>query len=90
MYSATMNRQKDLISIGLHIRQLRRKKGYSQEDFANFIGMNRGYYGTIERGEANFTILNLLKILRGLDPLPEDFFSTIFKIQEMTLSQTSK
>lgn len=73
-----MDRQKDLIFIGSQIRQLRQKKGYSQEDFANFIEMNRGYYGTIERGEANFTILNLLKIVKGLEPLPEGFLSAIF------------
>lgn len=46
----------------------------SQEGFANFIEMNRGYYGTVERGEANVTVLNLLKILKGLNVTPNELF----------------
>ncbi|WP_457589483.1 helix-turn-helix domain-containing protein, partial [Legionella pneumophila] len=56
-----MKKQTDLIVLGKQIRKIRKEKGFSQEGFANFIEMNRGYYGTVERGEANITILNLLK-----------------------------
>lgn len=57
----------ELISLGQHIRKLRKAAGFSQEDFANHIEMNRGYYGTIERGETNATYLILGKIAKGLD-----------------------
>lgn len=69
-----MTKNKDLILIGRQIRKLREKKGFSQEGFANHISMNRGYYGTIERGQANVTTTNLLKIIRGLNVLPNDIF----------------
>ncbi|WP_114835027.1 helix-turn-helix domain-containing protein [Aquicella lusitana] len=69
-----MKRDKNLILIGKQIRKLRNTRGFSQENFANFIDMNRGYYGTIERGEANVTALNLLKIIQGLEVKPNDLF----------------
>ena len=69
-----MNKQSDLILIGEQIRKIRKEKGFSQEGFANFIEMNRGYYGTVERGEANVTVLNLLRILKGLDVTPDELF----------------
>ncbi|CCD08894.1 Regulatory protein munI (modular protein) [Legionella pneumophila subsp. pneumophila] len=69
-----MKKQTDLILLGEQIRKIRKEKGFSQEGFANFIEMNRGYYGTVERGEANMTILNLLKILKGLNVTPNELF----------------
>ncbi|HAT7795437.1 TPA: helix-turn-helix domain-containing protein [Legionella pneumophila] len=71
-----MKKQPDLILIGKQIRKIRREKGFSQEGFANIIEMNRGYYGTVERGEANVTVLNLLKILKGLGVTPNELFPT--------------
>ncbi len=62
------------ISLGIKIRQLRQQQGYSQESFANYIEMNRAYYGTIERGKANLTISNLLKIAKGLGVSMSDLF----------------
>jgi transcriptional regulator with XRE-family HTH domain len=56
-----------LISIGKQIRALRKARHFSQESFANEANINRGYYGTIERGEANLTALNLIKIARALN-----------------------
>jgi transcriptional regulator with XRE-family HTH domain len=69
-----MKKQKDLVLLGQQIRKLRKEKGYSQEGFANHIDMNRGYYGTIERGIANVTVTNLLRIARGLKASPNDLF----------------
>lgn len=56
------------------MRKLRKEKGFSQEGFANSIDMNRGYYGTVERGEANVTAINLLRIAKGLGVAPGDLF----------------
>lgn len=63
-----------LFAIGQQICKLRKEKGFSQESFANHIEMNRGYYGTIERGETNVTALNLLRIARGLQVPPGNLF----------------
>lgn len=49
------------------IKQARRSKlGYSQESFADAIGVHRTYIGSIERGERNVTLKNLLLISSGL------------------------
>jgi transcriptional regulator with XRE-family HTH domain len=82
-YSFEMTKDKELNILGKNIRQLRKDRGFSQEGFANFINMNRGYYGTIERGEANVTATNLLKIMRGLKTSPNDLFPLmLYEIKE--------
>jgi transcriptional regulator with XRE-family HTH domain len=45
--------------VGTRVRQLRRKKGWSQDLFADKSGLNRAHVGEIERGEANVTIQTL-------------------------------
>ncbi|MBA3733552.1 helix-turn-helix transcriptional regulator [Patescibacteria group bacterium] len=75
-----MDRQNDLTYIGLNIRRLRKKEGYTQEYFSKLIEMNRAYYGAIERGKYNITILNLLKIAKALNILPQDIFPTNFQV----------
>jgi transcriptional regulator with XRE-family HTH domain len=54
------------IQLGRVIRQLRSEAGYSQEGFADALGVHRNYMGTVERGETNSTISNLEKIAQGL------------------------
>jgi DNA-binding XRE family transcriptional regulator len=44
-----------------------RKKGLSQEEFAGLAGIDRAYYGGIERGERNVAALNLIKLAEALD-----------------------
>ena len=55
------------VVLGSRIRELRRKKGFSQESFADHCGLHRTYMGGIERGEHNLTIQTALTIARGLD-----------------------
>lgn len=52
--------------LGKRIRELRQKKGFSQESFADHCGLHRTYMGGIERGEHNLTIQTALTIARGL------------------------
>lgn len=56
-----------LKSLGDVIRSRRSKLDYSQEKFAEVVGLHRTYIGGIERGERNITILNLEKIAEKLD-----------------------
>jgi transcriptional regulator with XRE-family HTH domain len=51
-----------LLALGRQIRQLREQKGLSQEAFAAEAGLDRGYYGGVERGERNIAARNLIKI----------------------------
>ena len=62
----------ELVSLGLRIRQLRQNFGFSQEAFADEIGIDRSYVGGIERGEHNLTVINLAKISNALRLSPSD------------------
>lgn len=52
--------------LGIAIRLRRQSAGYSQERFADRIGMHRSYYSAIERGEKNLQIDTLQRICDGL------------------------
>ena len=62
-----MTRHPDLVSVGRRFRALREARGWSQEAFAHHCGLDRTYYGGIERGERNVAVINLLRIARALD-----------------------
>lgn len=55
-----------LTALGQRIRDLRAKQGYSQESFADSIGVHRTFIGTIERGESNLSFHNLVRIATAL------------------------
>jgi transcriptional regulator with XRE-family HTH domain len=44
-----------------------RKRGIAQEGMALKSGLNRGYYGDVERGERNVSLANILKIAAALE-----------------------
>lgn len=52
--------------IGRVIRYYRERKGFSQEGFADQIGIHRVYYGAVERGLQNLTLRRLQEIADGL------------------------
>ena len=56
----------ELVALGRAIRELRTEKGYSQESFADDVGIDRSYIGGIERGEHNLALVNLIKISKAL------------------------
>lgn len=60
------DRHPALIALGQQIRRIREEKGYSQEGFAAEAGIGRSYYGGVERGDHNITMLNLMRITAAL------------------------
>lgn len=56
------------------IKELRAKTGLSQEKFASNIHMDRSYFASVETGNRNVSLLNLIKIINGLNVSFEDFF----------------
>jgi transcriptional regulator with XRE-family HTH domain len=48
------------------MRELREMCGYSQEDFARRAGIDRSYYGAIERGEFNVSLDKIVQLAAGL------------------------
>lgn len=62
-------------ALGARIRELRVKKGWSQEEFADLCGIHRSHMGEIERGETNLTLSTMLVITHKLNVS----ISSIFK-----------
>lgn len=53
-------------ALGRAFRATRKEKGYTQESFALKAGIDRSYYGALERGEYNATIDTIMHVARGL------------------------
>ena len=65
--SPTYAGARELVALGRVIRELRLEFDYSQEAFADAVGIDRSYVGGIERGEHNLALINLLKISKTLN-----------------------
>lgn len=59
---------------GNRVRQLRKARGWSQEDFAHRVGLDRSYVGGVERGERNISLENICLIAETLGVAPADLF----------------
>lgn len=71
-----------LIAIGRKIRAHREKRGLSQEEMAGLAGLDRAYYGGIERGERNVASLNLVKIASALKLEVGNLFPSIASLRK--------
>ncbi len=66
-----------LRKVGDRVREIRVKRGLSQEELAHNAGLDRSYMSGIERGVRNATVLKLQSVARALkvpvrELLPED------------------
>jgi transcriptional regulator with XRE-family HTH domain len=64
-------------ALGKRIRELRSRKGWSQEFLAEESGLHRTYLGGIERGLRNPSLNNLVKIARALGVTLRELFSDV-------------
>jgi len=59
-------------ALGRAVREIRARRGWSQESLGFAAGLHRNYVGAVERGEINPTLKTLLLIVAGLRvPLSE-------------------
>lgn len=59
---------------GKRIRELRLEKGWSQEQFADEVGVHRTYIGAVERGEQNIALDNIERVAKRLGITVEELF----------------
>ena len=52
------------------MRELRLERQLSQEKLAELADLHRNYVGGVERGERNVSLLNIVKLSRGLNVSP--------------------
>ena len=62
------------VRFGERLREIRMKKGVSQEALAELAGLHRTYVSSIERGERNISIVNIAKLAEALELPIRDFF----------------
>ena len=62
-------------ALGEAIRAIRIEQGLTQEAFAIRAGIDRSYYGALERGEFNMTVDTLVTVAEGLDVSPSAIWS---------------
>ncbi|MCI5158189.1 MAG: XRE family transcriptional regulator [Candidatus Electrothrix sp. AUS1_2] len=63
--------------IGSNIRTYRKEKGFSQEELAEKAALHRTYIGSVERGERNISVENIVSIARALNKLPKELLEGI-------------
>jgi len=63
---AGWERQVELAALGRAVRELRARRGFSQEQLGIRSDLHRNYVGAIERGEINATFRVLMKLTHGL------------------------
>jgi transcriptional regulator with XRE-family HTH domain len=55
-----------LVLFGKRIRELRKAKGWSQDELAWRAGLDRTYISGIERGERNISLINIHRLSNAL------------------------
>jgi transcriptional regulator with XRE-family HTH domain len=60
------------IELGRRIRVLRQAQGMSQERLAEKAGVHRTYVGSLERGERNVALINIVRLADALGVDPAD------------------
>ena len=62
-------------ALGARIRQLRKKKGWTQDEFAVICEIHRSHMGKIERGETNLRLSTLVVLAKNLDVRVEELLT---------------
>lgn len=64
-------------TIGKRIQKIRRAKGYTQQQFAEIIGLSTNYLSDIERGKSSARLDKLVAIINALECSADDVFADV-------------
>lgn len=67
----------DLEKFGSNVRTRRQQQNLSQESLAEACDLHRTYIGSVERGERNISLENIVRIARALGCRPADLLAGI-------------
>lgn len=62
--------------IGKRIQKIRKSKGYTQQQFAEKIGLSTNYLSDIERGKSSARMDKSVTIINALECSADDVFPT--------------
>ena len=68
---------KATVKFGENVKLFRTKIGLSQEELAVLASLHRTYIGSVERGEWNISLENIIKIADALSIHPEQLLKGI-------------
>lgn len=79
MANYTPQERETLIALGLKMKSVRLSLNLSQEELAELSGLHRTYISSMERGERNVAILNIIKICRSINLPPEKILEGFYE-----------
>jgi len=72
-----LQREKIQRRLGARIRELRRKRGLTQDEFADKAGLHRAQVGAFENGRMNITLASLHLVAQTLGVRIVDLFKGV-------------
>jgi transcriptional regulator with XRE-family HTH domain len=66
-----------LVRLGKRIRELRKRRDWTQVEMAEKVGIDRSFLADVERGNRNISVLNLELIAKGLEVSLSRLFSRL-------------
>jgi transcriptional regulator with XRE-family HTH domain len=69
---ATASENEILAACGTAVRVSRTQRDISQEHLAELAGLHRTYVGSVERGDRNVSLLNIVRLARALGTSPSE------------------